>query len=76
MTVVSNATVNASANVTISPEPNAANPGPKGIKVPKRPKIGPTLTRTSVLLVLLINLVSSAEINSLANAFLASLPIS
>ena len=43
MTVVSNATVNASANVTISPEPNAANPGPKGIKVPKRPKIGPTL---------------------------------
>lgn len=40
MTVVSNATVNASANVTISPEPNAANPGPKGIKVPKRPKIG------------------------------------
>ena len=60
----------------MSPLPNAANPGPNGINVPKRPKIGPTLTRISVLLVFLINFVSSADINSLAKAFLASLPMS
>ena len=47
----------------MSPEPNAARPGPNGIKVPKSPKIGPNLIKTSVLEVLLISLVSSSEIN-------------
>lgn len=76
VTVVSNAIVRDCARVAISPVPKAASQGPNGISVPKRPRLGPTRTKISVLLVFLINLVSLAEINSLAKAFLASGQIS
>ena len=47
--VVLNARVNDSARVLTSPAPNAARPGPIGIKVPINPKVGPTRVIISVL---------------------------
>ena len=47
-TVVSNATIIAFANVLTSPAPNAARPGPIGIKVPINPNVGPIRVTISV----------------------------
>ena len=73
VTVVSKAIVKDCAKVVMSPVPKAESPGPNGIKVPSKPKIGPNLTKISVFEVSLSKLLSSSSINLLANAFLASL---
>ena len=72
---MSKATIIASASVLTSPEPRAAKPGPIGIKVPIKPRVGPNLVTISIFSRLLAAFNSSFSINFLAKASLDSGPI-
>ena len=69
-----NATVRDEASVLMSPAPNAARPGPIGINVPIKPKVGPIRVIISVFFNV-SKVFSSSNSNSLrANASRDSWP--
>ena len=72
-TVVSNATIRAVDNVLMSPDPRAARPVPRGIKVPIKPRVGPIRVMMSVILKDLLVTSSSFSTSFRAKASLEAL---
>ena len=71
--VVSNATFMDSDSVTVSPCPSATMPGPRGISVPSRPNMGPSLAIMSVMEVVRAFRASSVASRRSASAVRVSL---